>query len=95
MKEIKLLDCTLRDGGYVNDWNFGHDNIITIFERLISAGVDVLEIGFLDDRRPYDRNRTPSAIRSKNWGIRFSSRPSPLPAIPTGNFWIWWIWSTS
>ncbi len=58
MKEIKLLDCTLRDGGYVNDWNFGHDNIITIFERLISAGVDVLEIGFLDDRRPYDRNRT-------------------------------------
>ena len=50
MKQVKLLDCTLRDGGYVNDWEFGHDNIVTIFERLISAGVDILEVGFLDDR---------------------------------------------
>lgn len=58
MKDLKLLDCTLRDGGFVNDWNFGHDNIVNIFERLISSGVDVLEIGFLDDRRPYDDNRT-------------------------------------
>lgn len=58
MKQIKLLDCTMRDGGYVNDWNFGHDNIINIFERLISAGVDILEIGFLDERRSYDQNRT-------------------------------------
>lgn len=58
MKEIKLLDCTLRDGGFVNDWNFGHDNIVNIFERMISSGVDTLEIGFLDERRPYDRNRT-------------------------------------
>ena len=21
--DIKVLDCTLRDGGYVNDWKFG------------------------------------------------------------------------
>ena len=56
MKQVKLLDCTLRDGGYVNDWEFGHDNIVTIFERLISAGVDILEVGFLDDRRSFDRN---------------------------------------
>ena len=54
MSEIKLLDCTLRDGGYVNDWKFGHDNIESIFERLVDAGVDVIEIGFLDDRRPFD-----------------------------------------
>ena len=58
MKELKLLDCTLRDGGYVNDWNFGHDNIVNIFERLISSGVDVLEIGFLDERQPYNSSRT-------------------------------------
>ncbi len=58
MGEIKLLDCTLRDGGYLNDWEFGHDEIVTIFERLISAGVDIVEIGFLDERRDYDYNRT-------------------------------------
>ncbi len=55
---VKLLDCTLRDGGFVNDWEFGRDDIINIFERAVSAGVDIIEIGFLDERRPYDKNRT-------------------------------------
>lgn len=58
MNNIKLLDCTLRDGGYLNDWEFGNSNIVNIFERLISAGIDIVETGFIDDRRPYDRNRT-------------------------------------
>lgn len=55
---IKLLDCTLRDGGYINDWEFGHDNLISIYERLAKAGVDIVEVGFIDDRRPYDYNRS-------------------------------------
>lgn len=58
MGEIRLLDCTLRDGGYVNDWKFGHNNIVNIFERLVSAGVDIIEVGFLDERRSYDYART-------------------------------------
>lgn len=58
MATIKLLDCTLRDGGYLNDWEFGYDEIITVFERLVSAGIDIIEIGFLDERRTYDKNRT-------------------------------------
>lgn len=58
MGQIKLLDCTLRDGGYINDWNFGHDNLVSIFERLASAGVDIIEVGFLDQRRPFDMNRS-------------------------------------
>lgn len=58
MAMIKLLDCTLRDGGYLNDWEFGYDEIITVFERLISAGIDVIEVGFIDERRIYDQNRT-------------------------------------
>ncbi len=64
MKNIELLDCTLRDGGYVNDWEFGHDNLVILFERLVSSGVDYIEIGFMDDRRQYDMNRsiTPSSV---------------------------------
>lgn len=58
MGSIELLDCTLRDGGYVNDWQFGHNNIVNLFERLVSAEVDYIEIGFLDDRRPFDIDRT-------------------------------------
>ena len=55
---VQLLDCTLRDGGYLNDWCFGRDNLVSIFERLVDAGIDILEIGFLDERRPFDCNRS-------------------------------------
>lgn len=58
MKNIKLLDCTLRDGGYVNDWNFGHSVITGTYKRLDAAGVDYIEVGFLDDRREFDINRS-------------------------------------
>lgn len=58
MGDIKLLDCTLRDGGYVNDWQFGHNNLVSIFERLVDANVDIIEIGFIDDRRPFDIDRS-------------------------------------
>lgn len=64
MSEISLLDCTLRDGGYLNDWEFGHDNIVNIFERLVSAELDIIEIGFINESREYDANRTifPDAV---------------------------------
>ena len=55
---IQLLDCTLRDGGYVNDWEFGSDVIGSVYARLADSGVDIVEIGFLDDRRPFDPNRS-------------------------------------
>lgn len=55
---IRLLDCTLRDGGYLNNWTFGHDNIIAIFERLVSAQIDIIEIGFLDAGYNFDINKT-------------------------------------
>jgi len=58
MRSIKILDCTLRDGGYVNDWNFGLGTIESIISRLDKAGIDIIEIGFLDDRRKYDENRS-------------------------------------
>ena len=55
---IKLLDCTLRDGGYNNDWEFGHNTLVNVFDRVVSAGLDFIEIGFLDQRRPFDINRS-------------------------------------
>ena len=58
MADIKLLDCTLRDGGYLNDWEFGNDNIINIFERLVSAQIDIIETGFINDSCEYDINKS-------------------------------------
>lgn len=58
MNNIKILDCTLRDGGFVNDWNFGHHAIYNICNRLISANIDIVELGFLNDSYAFDKNRT-------------------------------------
>lgn len=57
MPDIKLLDCTLRDGGYINDWSFGYHTIKSIIRQLVDSQVDYVEIGFLRDCE-YDRNRT-------------------------------------
>lgn len=57
-RDVSLLDCTLRDGGYVNDWNFGHSVITSTYKRLSSSRVDYIEVGFIDDRRKFDINRS-------------------------------------
>lgn len=49
MNKIKVLDCTLRDGGYINNWEFGADSARKIYENLVNAKVDYIEIGFLKD----------------------------------------------
>ena len=73
MGDVKLLDCTLRDGGYLNYWKFGYDNIISVFERVVSAGTDIIEVGFLDGRVEYDRDRSifpdTKAIRQTYGGL--------------------------
>ncbi|MDR2406999.1 MAG: aldolase catalytic domain-containing protein [Bacteroidales bacterium] len=58
MKQIKLLDCTLRDGGFVNNWEFGDIAIRDIISRLDKAGVDIVEVGYLNDGVEFDMNRT-------------------------------------
>ncbi len=46
---IQILDCTLRDGGYVNDFHFGRYAIGKIISQLTESGIDVVECGFLED----------------------------------------------
>ena len=46
-RKFKILDCTLRDGGYVIDWNFKNKNIQSIMNNLVQAKIDFIECGFL------------------------------------------------
>lgn len=57
MSEIKILDCTLRDGGYINNWKFGIENIKSIINNLVLSGCDYIECGIFKDCH-YDSNRT-------------------------------------
>ncbi len=53
MDRVHVLDCTLRDGGYCNGWEFGYGNVKKIIGGLLEAGIDVVECGFLTDRVTY------------------------------------------
>lgn len=49
MNTIKVLDVTLRDGGYVNNWEFGFDEAKSILETVYKSGVDYVEAGFIGE----------------------------------------------
>lgn len=54
---LKILDCTLRDGGYINNWDFGENTAKEIIYLLDEAGIDLIETGFLSDGA-HDKNKT-------------------------------------
>ena len=57
MKRVNILDCTLRDGGYLIDSQFGNTAIKGIIRGLTDSGVDVIECGFLKDE-PHQNGTT-------------------------------------
>lgn len=47
MGTVRLLDCTLRDGGHINQGAFGKNVIKATIENLVKAKIDIIEAGFL------------------------------------------------
>lgn len=46
MYQLQLLDCTIRDGGYLNRWNFSDKEVIDCYKSISKAGYNYFEIGF-------------------------------------------------
>lgn len=67
MKKIELLDCTLRDGGYVNDWSFTYKGMCKFCEKIAKTNVEYTELGFIRDVS-YDKEKAlfPNAESFKN-----------------------------
>jgi 4-hydroxy 2-oxovalerate aldolase len=49
--ELKVLDCTLRDGGLMNDHSFEDDIVRAIYQANVDAGVDYMEMGYKADKK--------------------------------------------
>lgn len=56
--DLNLLDCTLRDGGYVNDWQWGFQRAKEIIQSLVRADINVVEVGFLRNVDVYNPDIT-------------------------------------
>jgi 4-hydroxy 2-oxovalerate aldolase len=49
--ELKVLDCTLRDGGLMNDHSFDDEIVKALYRANVEAGVDYMEMGYKADKR--------------------------------------------
>lgn len=53
--EIKVIDCTIRDGGLINKWQFSDEFVRKVFVALSKAGVDYMEIGYKSSEKYFSR----------------------------------------
>lgn len=44
-KELKVLDCTIRDGGLINDYQFTEEFVKAVYAAVCDSGVDIIELG--------------------------------------------------
>lgn len=54
--EIKVIDCTVRDGGLMNKWQFSDDFVRGVYQALTEARVDYMEIGYLSSESAFSRD---------------------------------------
>jgi 4-hydroxy 2-oxovalerate aldolase len=54
-EDIKVVDCTIRDGGLMNHWKFDDDFVRTIYKSCVEAGVDYMEMGYISSDKYYSR----------------------------------------
>lgn len=58
MNSLSVLDVTLRDGGCVNNFNFGCVNMKKILSAQEKSGVDIIEVGYIDSLNGSEFGRT-------------------------------------
>ena len=56
LNKINILDCTLRDGGYYNQWKFDKNLVKNYIESIKESKISIIEIGFrfLSDSKLYE-----------------------------------------
>ena len=53
--EIKLLDCTVRDGGLMNDHRFDDDVVKAVYRACAEAGIDYMELGYKASKKIFSQ----------------------------------------
>jgi len=49
-EQIKVLDCTIRDGGLINNHYFTDDFVREVYKALSAAGIDYMEMGYRNSK---------------------------------------------
>lgn len=54
--ELKVLDCTIRDGGLMNSHGFEDDVVKAVYNACVAGGVDYIEFGYKASKRIFSRD---------------------------------------
>jgi 4-hydroxy 2-oxovalerate aldolase len=54
---IQYLDCTIRDGGYLNNWHFTDEEVLECYKSASESGYDYFEIGFFSQNKKNNLGR--------------------------------------
>lgn len=54
--DLQVMDCTLRDGGLVNNFAFTDEFVKDLYQANIAAGVDYMEFGYKASKKIFDEN---------------------------------------
>lgn len=97
MHNIKLLDCTLRDGGYINNWHFGEDATKAILEKLVLSKTDVIECGYISQIKGGGEGETqfkslddmkkllPEKLPQQKYAVMVNLGEFPIEAFPNAD----------
>jgi 4-hydroxy 2-oxovalerate aldolase len=55
-EEVKVLDCTIRDGGLMNNWHFTDEFVKAVYGACLEAGIDYMEIGYKSSESAFSRD---------------------------------------
>ncbi len=54
--ELKVLDCTIRDGGLVNNHHFDDAFVRAVYQANIEAGIDYMEVGYKASKKLFSKD---------------------------------------
>lgn len=55
--ELKVLDCTIRDGGLINDHQFTDELVRAVYDACVGAGIDAMEVGYKNSAQQFPKER--------------------------------------
>ncbi|MCA9237318.1 MAG: aldolase catalytic domain-containing protein [Planctomycetales bacterium] len=54
--ELKVLDCTIRDGGLINNHQFTDEIVRATYEACVAAGIDAMEVGYKNSPKQFPKD---------------------------------------
>ena len=75
-EDIKVFDCTIRDGGLVNNYHFTDEFVKGVYDTCVAAGIDYMEIG---------KNNSPTLMSDKEFGAWNFSKEEDIRRIIGNN----------